>query len=209
MNKDILKDLSYGVYLVSSKKDSKEVGCIANSVMQITSNPVTIAISIHKDNYTNQAICTSKEFICSILPKDIDSSVIGTFGFQSSKEIDKFQAVETDSVDGNVLVKDIIGYVKCKVIQQIEVATHTIFIGEVISCEKLTNKEPMTYAYYHEVKKGKSPKNAPTYQEEEISTGKKKFVCSICGYVHEADSLPDDFTCPICGVGKELFEEMS
>lgn len=208
MNKDILRDLSYGVYVISSKKEDKDVGCIANSVMQITSSPVTIAVSINKDNYTHTAIQDQKEFVVSILPENVDSKIIGTFGFQTSREIEKFEEMDYEIKEDYPILRCAIGYIKCKLIKEVDVGTHTIFIGEVVSCDKRNDEVPMTYAYYHQVKKGKSPKNAPTYIEEKKETGKKQYVCTICGYVHEGD-LPDDFVCPICGVSKEMFKEVS
>ena len=99
----------------------------------------------------------------------------------------------------------------CKVIDTIETSTHTVFLGEVIEADDYSNEDAMTYKYYHEYLKGSSPKNAPTFEEEGMiqsdkSSKTKKWKCSICGYIHEADDLPDDFVCPICGVGKENFE---
>lgn len=209
MNTNILRDLSYGVYLIGSKKDGKTVGCIANSVMQITSNPAKIAISINVENYTNNAIEETNEFVCSILPENIDSNVIGTFGFKSSKYIDKYKEIKYTLKDGYPIVDGAIGYIKCKVVDKLQVDTHTIFIGEVIESSKITDEEPMTYAYYHKVKKGKSPAKAPTYIEEKEEKGKKKYICTVCGYVYEADELPENFTCPICGVDRNMFKEVS
>lgn len=210
MDKNILRDISYGVYLISSKKNEMDVGCIANSVMQITSQPATVAISINRDNYTNGAIKETNEFICSILPQDVDNDVIGIFGFQSSKDINKFSKISYFEKNDYKIINNAIGYIRCKVINIVEMETHTIFIGEVIQCEKLNNSEPMTYAYYQQIKKGKSPKNAPTYIEEveNYQTVTKSYKCSICGYIHEGE-LEDDFKCPICGVGKEMFKEVS
>lgn len=208
MNTSILRDLSYGVYLIGSKKDGKTVGCIANSVMQITSNPAKIAISINVENYTNNAIEETNEFVCSILPENIDSNVIGTFGFKSSKDIDKYKEIKYTLKDGYPIVDGAIGYIKCKVVDKLQVDTHTIFIGKVIESAKITDEEPMTYAYYHKVKKGKSPAKAPTYIEEKEEKGKKKYICTVCGYVYEADELPENFTCPICGVDRNMFKEV-
>ncbi len=208
MNNNILRDLSYGVYLIGSKKDGKEVGCIANSVMQITSNPAKIAISINIDNYTNSAISETNEFVCSILPENIDNRVIGTFGFKSSKDTDKYREIKYTIKDNYPIVDGSIGYIKCRVVDKLQVDSHTIFIGEVIATDKLIDAEPMTYAYYQNIKKGKSPVKAPTYIEERPELGRRKYICTVCGYVYEADELPDDFKCPICGVDKKLFKEV-
>ncbi len=207
MNREILRDLSYGVYVVSSKKGDKDVGCIVNSAMQITSNPATIAVSVNVDNYTNCAIKETGEFVLMILPEDVDSQVIGTFGFKSSREVEKFEEMDYEIKEGYPILSCAIGYLKMKVINTVEVGTHTLFIGEVIASEKEKSSAPMTYAYYHAVKKGKSPKNAPTYQEEKVEPNKKQYVCTICGYIHEGE-LAEDFVCPICGVSKEMFKEV-
>ena len=103
------------------------------------------------------------------------------------------------------------GYMVCKVIDMMETSTHTIFLGEVVEADDYSNENAMTYKYYHEYLKGSSPKNAPTYEEKSImntdnDNKTKKWKCSICGYIYEGDELPDDFVCPICGVGKEKFE---
>lgn len=113
------------------------------------------------------------------------------------------------------MIKHTCGYVVCKVINKMETATHTVFLGEVIDGAVYDKAaEAMTYAYYHKVVRGKSPKNAPTYlpDEKEAETeavGKKiKYVCEVCGYVYEGDSLPGDYKCPICGVGPDKFKRI-
>ena len=212
MDKNIFKKLSYGVYVVTTKDNDKNVGCIANSIMQITSNPATIAISINRENYTNKCIKDFNKFAISILSEDSNPSIIGTFGFKSSKDTNKFEDVDYKVVDNLPIINDTCGYIICEVINVIEVETHTIFIGKVVTTKSYdTSKKEMTYSYYHEVLRGKSPKKAPTYIEEDLEKSddkkKNKYVCSICGYVHEAEYLPDDFKCPICGYGKEYFKK--
>lgn len=93
----------------------------------------------------------------------------------------------------------------CKVVKSLDLGTHVMFIGEVLDAEVLNEDEVMTYSYYHKVKKGTTPKNAPSYKEE---TKKKGFRCEVCGYILEADEIPDDFICPICGVGKDRFKKI-
>lgn len=212
MDKNVFRNLSYGVYVVTTVDKNKNVGCIANSVMQITSNPATIAISINHDNYTNGCIKKNNKFAISILNEKSDSTIIGTFGFKNSKDTNKFENIDYKMVDNLPVINDSCGYITCEIINCVETDTHTVFIGKVISADGYNNKTPMTYKYYHEELKGKSPKNAPTYLEEtkkEDNSSKKlnKYVCSICGYVHEARELPDDFKCPICGYGKEYFKK--
>jgi flavin reductase (DIM6/NTAB) family NADH-FMN oxidoreductase RutF len=165
MNKKTFYKVSYGMYVISSKMNEKTNGQIANTVFQITSEPPTIAVSINKQNLTHEYIQESKVFIASILSKETPMEFIGNFGFKSGREVDKFK--DTDYKVGvtgaPVVLENIIGYLEAKVINAIDAGTHTVFIGRVVDAEIIKDDEPMTYAYYHEIKKGKSPKTAPTY----------------------------------------------
>lgn len=220
MDTAIFRSMSYGVYIVSTMDGERPTGCIANSIMQITSSPATVAVSINHDNYTNGCIEKTGKFSFSILAEDSDAGLIGNFGFQSGKDVDKFKVVDYEMVEGVPVVKYTCGYVVCRVIDKMETATHTVFLGEVMETGTYDGMgDAMTYAYYHKVVKGKSPKNAPTYIPEEAdaavqeadaatgekSAGKVKYVCQVCGYTYEGDPLPDDFKCPICGVGPDKF----
>ena len=211
MDKKVLRNLSYGVYVVTSRDKDKNVGCIANSIMQVTSSPAVIAVSINHDNYTNKVIKENNKFGVSILKETTDPKIIGTFGYKSSRDNDKFDGIDFKEISEIPVLENTCGYMVCKVIDTMETSTHTIFLGEVIEADDYSTENPMTYKYYHENLKGSSPKNAPTYEETSTSqvdkeSKKRKWRCSICGYIHEADELPDDFKCPICGVGKECFE---
>lgn len=213
MNTDIFTKLSYGLYIVSTMDDGRATGCVANAAMQITATPATIAISINHNNYTNECIKKFGLFSVSILAEDSDASLIGQFGFKSGRDNHKFMGVDFDIVEKVPVVKDTCGYVVCKVIDKMEAPTHTVFLGEVIGGEVFeNNRQPMTYSYYHNVIKGKSPKNAPTYipEKEEKTEVKtvKKYKCEICGYVYEGEELPADFICPICGQGADKFKEI-
>lgn len=207
MNSKAFRDLSYGVYIVTSKSGARDVGCVANSAMQVTSSPATVAVSINRDNFTNSAIRESGRFALSILPESADAALIGTFGFKSSRDTDKFESLETVEKGGLRIVPSAVSYIVCRVIDTLETATHTVFLGEVEDADVLKAEEPMTYAYYHKVIKGKAPKNAPTYIEETKEASASKWKCSICGYESDLAELPDDFTCPMCGVPKSLFEK--
>ena len=213
MNKDIFISMSYGVYIVSTMDDGRATGCVANSAMQITASPATVAISINHNNYTNECIKKFGLFSVSILAEDSDVSLIGKFGFKSGRDNNKFMGVDFDIIEKTPVIKDTCGYIVCKVIDTMETETHTVFLGEVIEADVFGGKrQPMTYAYYHNVIKGKSPKNAPTYIPEEKdkteTEEKKKFKCEICGYVYEGDELPADFKCPICKQGADKFKEL-
>lgn len=209
INTEVFKDISYGMYVVGTVDDNREVGCIANTVMQVTSKNPTIAVSINHDNYTNECIRKQGVFSISILPENTDRNIISVFGFSSSRENNKWKDVECFKVDNMPVLSNCCGYIVCKVIDTLETQTHTVFLGEVISTDKVSNDIPMTYSYYHDVIKGKSPKAAPSYVEEKQD--EEKYVCDVCGYVYDGEipfeELPDDYKCPVCGVGKEHFNK--
>ncbi len=211
MNTSAFRSLSYGVYIISTIDGERPTGCVANSAMQITSTPATIAVSMNHDNYTNACIEKSGKFAVSILSETSDPSLIGTFGFQSGKDVNKFDGVEAIEKEGISVIADACSYVVCKVIDKMETSTHTVFLGEVIDADVLKAGEPMTYAYYHKVVKGKSPKNAPTYlpEEAEEKADNAKWTCGVCGYVYDGETpfeeLPDDFKCPWCQQPKSVF----
>lgn len=229
MNKKAIQKLSYGVYIISSKLNEKLNGQIANTVFQITSEPPTVAISINKENLTHEYISKSKVFSVSILAKSAPMTLIGQFGFKSGRDIDKFQGMNyrMTSVTGTpIILEHTVAYFDCEVLSSTDVGTHTIFIGKIVDCDLISNEEPMTYAYYHEVKGGKSPKTAPTYIKEEHVKEEKKldtFTCKVCGYIYDPEKgdpdnnikpgtafseLPDDWVCPICGAPKSEFEKV-
>ncbi len=215
MDMTALFDLSYGVYLVASLDGSKPVGCLANAAMQITAEPMTLAVSLNKENYTEDAVRKTGYFSLSILSEESSQETIGRFGFQSSKDIDKFDGVAWNKVgEGNIPVVDdaSCSWILCRVIKEVDVLTHTIFIGEIVDMDRFSSKKPMTYDYYHKVKKGKTSTKAPTYvadaKPEVQDDG--KWVCQICGYVfdgtdEEFAALSDDWACPLCKVPKSKF----
>ena len=207
MDVNILNNLSYGVYVVSTPNGAKSTGCIANSLMQITYD--TIAVSIHHKNYTNECINKYKKFAISVLGVDVEDNVIPVFGFQTGHDVDKFDGIKTIKVDGIDVIENSIGYIICELTDKLETETHTIFLGKIIDGKILHEQTPMTYAYYHAVKKGKSPENAPTYIEEKTNA-KLAYRCRICGYIYEGDLTkePDTYVCPVCKKGKEFFDKI-
>lgn len=166
MNKNVFRQLSYGVYVISTWDNGRATGCTANSAMQITSEPATIAVSINHNNYTNQCIQESGRFAISILGENTNPGVIGTFGFKSGRDCNKFEEVEQAVRGFMPVVADACAYAVCEVVDKMETETHTVFLGKVVDADVLKADTPMTYAYYHNVIKGKSPKNAPTYIAE-------------------------------------------
>ena len=166
MDNNVFKNLSYGVYIVSCDINGKYTGCTVNSIMQITSEPPSIALSVNHNNYTNFCLKESEKFAVSILSEESNPIAIGTFGFRSGRDINKFEIIPYTLYDNLPVVKDACGYLICKITGKTETQTHTLFIAEVIDGNILNTKTPMTYSYYHNVIKGKSPKSAPTYIKE-------------------------------------------
>jgi len=165
MNKKALQKITYGVYIVCSEFENKANGQIANAIIQVTAEPPTIAVSINKQNYTHEIISKSNKFTISILNKETPMSLIGTFGFKCGRTVNKMENVSCIQEESMIpiITDHTIAYVEARLINQLDVGTHTIFIGEVINADILSESEPMNYEYYHEVKGGLSPKNAPTY----------------------------------------------
>ena len=208
MNKDILRNISYGVYVVSTSDGIKSTGCVVNSIMQVSSD--TVALSVNHQNYTNECLKKSKKFGISVLSTDVDDNIIPVFGFQTGRECEKFKDVEKINIEGIDVIKNSIGYLICELTGDIiETQSHSLFLAKIIDGDILNNKEPMTYAYYHRVKKGLSPKTAPTYIEEKVSAG-LQYKCKICGYIYKGDITqePDDYVCPVCKKPKSFFEKI-
>lgn len=213
MDKRAFFNLSYGVYIAGTMNEGKPTGCVANSAMQVTSTPATIAVSINHGNFTHDCIEKSGMFSLSIMPENTDASLIGRFGYQSGRDTDKYEGIDFQYVEGMPVISSSCGHFVCRVINKMESETHTVFLGEVISYDVLQEGTPMTYSYYHKVLKGSAPKSAPTYIDDEEALkdapSNEKWVCSICKYEYNGDipfeDLPDDYVCPICGMGKSAF----
>lgn len=169
MNPKTLHKIPYGLYIVTSRKGDRLNGQIANAIFQVTAEPQTVAVSINKKNLTHEYIQDSKVFAASILCQNTPMTFIGLFGFKSGRAVDKFKGTHYRvGVTGAPIVLDYcLAYFEARVIAELSVGTHTIFIGTVEDADILKEDQAMTYQYYHEIKGGKSPKNAPTYIKEE------------------------------------------
>jgi flavin reductase (DIM6/NTAB) family NADH-FMN oxidoreductase RutF len=165
MEPETFHKLSYGMYVVSSKKGKRFNGQIANTVFQITSKPPIVAVSINKDNLTHDFILESKLFSVSILSMETSMKFIGHFGFKSGREIDKFESIDykIGATGTPIVLENSIGYLEAEIINSLDMITHVVFMGKVVDAQILKDGEPMTYAYYREIKGGKAPKAAPTY----------------------------------------------
>lgn len=193
-----LFNLSYGLYVLTAREDGRDCGCIVNTVTQLTENPTRIALSVNKQNFTNEVIQRTGVFNISVLTEAATMDLFRHFGFQSGRDVDKF-AGRADPVSENGL-RYIGGpanaLISGKVEQAIDCGTHMLYIALVTEARKLSDAPSMTYAYYFANVKPKPAEAKP----------RRGFVCRICGYFYEGDELPPDFICPLCKHGAADFE---
>jgi flavin reductase (DIM6/NTAB) family NADH-FMN oxidoreductase RutF/rubredoxin len=224
MDLKALHKLGYGLYVVTSRKGDKFNGQIANTVFQITSEPPTIAVSINRKNLTWEYITASGVLAVSVLCQETPLSFIGHFGFKSGRDIDKLKDVQYRLGETGVpiVLDNCVSCFEAKVINRMDVGTHTIFVAEVVGAEVISDRTCMTYDYYHQIKRGTTPPSAPSYlPAQEETTPAPKYRCTVCGWVYDPElgdneggikpgtpfaALPDDWVCPVCGAGKDAFE---
>ena len=232
MNLESFFSLTYGLYIVSAGYGGRSNGYVSNTVFQVTADPPRIAISCSKNNLTTEMISGSGRFSVSVLKQEASPELIGLFGYQSGRDINKFDQTEhiISGAGTPIVIKDAIAWFDCKTWIQTDVGTHILFIGDVMDAEIIdTSIPPLTYAWYRAVKKGLSPKNAPTYidpakleRKGNKDTG-KKYRCIACNYVYDPavgdpdrgippgtpfEDIPDDWKCPVCGAAKDMFDEI-
>ena len=200
MDMNAMFKISYGLFVLSAKNTSKQNGCIVNTVMQVTSTPNRIVVAVNKNNFTHDMIVSSKEFNVSMLSTSVPFEVFKHFGFQSGKEVNKFENFEHKIASNGIayLNKNTTAYLSAKVVSITDLGTHSLFLAEVTDGEKLSDEDSVTYDYYQ---KNIKPKPA---------TKPKKTVwrCKICGYEYEGEELPEDFICPLCKHPASDFEKI-
>ena len=192
-----LFNIGYGLYVVTSNDGAKDNGLIVNTVTQVTNTPNRVAVTINKMNYSCEVIAKTGKLNISTLSQEAPFKIFEHFGFQSGRNVDKFADFEHAQRSSNGLLfldRYANSYISCNVISQIDLQTHMMFICDVVQCVNLNDVETMTYTYYQ-----KNVKPKP-------ETEKKGFVCKICGYVYEGDTLPEDYICPLCKHGASDFE---
>jgi len=217
--------------VVTSRNNGRLNGQVANTVFQVTSEPLTIGVSINRNNLTWEIIKASRVLAVSVLCQETPLSFIGRFGFKSGRETDKFEGVsyKIGETGAPVVLDNAVACLEARVTQELDVGTHTLFIGEVVEAEVISDRTCMTYDYYHQIKGGKTPKAAATYLAENIEEKKEakaemaKYQCLVCGYIYDPaqgdpennvalgtafEDLSGDWLCPVCGAGKDEFEKV-
>jgi flavin reductase (DIM6/NTAB) family NADH-FMN oxidoreductase RutF/rubredoxin len=228
-----LYKIGYGLYIITSKEEDKSRararynGQIANAVMQVSAQPVIIAVGINKQNLTHQFITSSGHFAISVLEQETPFPLIQRFGFKSGRDIDKLAGVGYGWTAEQVpyITDHSLAYMAATTIGTADAGTHTLFLGEVTEASILKEGVPMTYDYYHRVLRRGVPSTAPTFQFTEEKKGVQsvdKYICTVCGYIYDPEAgdpenniapgtpfneLPDDWVCPVCGAGKDMFNK--
>ena len=211
MDLSVLHKLTYGMYAVGTLDGIRPAGCIVNTVIQVTSDNPVIAVSMNKNNFTYEAIKKSGRFSISILSEAVERNVIAELGFACGRKMDKFcgKNFACGVLDGLPIVKEhACGYMVCDVIAMHDAETHCVIMARLTKTLGGTDEQ-----YYHNVIKGKAPKNAPTYQVEVPKSEKQaqlRYICEVCGYIYEGDITKeaDDYVCPVCKQPKSRFKRM-
>lgn len=216
MNEMILNSFSYGIYAIGVTDGTKMSACIANTVIQVANQPNVIALSMNHSNYSNECIRKKGWFTVSVLSEDTSGAIIGALGFSSGSETDKLKNIRYRVLaEGLPIIKEnCCCWLLCKVVGTTETQTHTVFLAEVVAGSESIKGKPMTYDYYCKVLKGRAPKNAPAYREEQpdaMPAEGESWNCMICGYVYNdpyvpLEELPDNWVCPVCGAPKSVFK---
>ena len=199
MDTKALFKIGYGLYVLTAN-DEKDNGCIINTVMQVTSNPLQIAIAVNKRNYTTAMIQKTRKFNISVLSEKADFNIYKHFGYQSGKDVNKFENFSDTKRSPNGVLYITSGtnaYMSAYVQQEIDLGTHFLFIGQLVASENLSDDKSATYEYYQNNIKPKPETN-----------NKKGWRCKICGYIYEGEELPADYVCPICKHGAVDFEKL-
>nr|WP_317281998.1 flavin reductase [uncultured Sellimonas sp.] len=200
MNKKAMHKLSYGVFVITARQGEKDNGCITNTAVQVSMSPARISLAVNKENYTHDMILATKQFNVSVLSEKAGFDIFRNFGFQSGRDVDKFEDfkdVERAQNGIYYITEGTNAWMSAKVVQTVDIGTHTLFLAEVEDGDVLSEEPSATYAYYQEHIKPKP---------EKVKV--KGWRCKICGYIYEGEELPADFICPICKHGADDFEKM-
>lgn len=208
IEKEAMYKLTYGLFMLTTTDGEKQNGCIVNTVSMITDNPKRITVFVNKANYSEELLRKTGVFNVSVLTESAPFEVFKQFGFVSGRDKDKFEGGRYATSENGLyyLSEHANAVLSAKVVDAYDYGTHTLFVAEVTEAKKLSDEKSVTYEYYQSNIK---PKPAAPKTEAPEEKGKHKWVCKICGYVHEGEELPEDFVCPWCKHPAEDFEQIS
>ena len=203
IEKEAMYKITSGLFMLTTTDGEKQNGCIVNTVSMLTDNPKRIVVFVNKANYSEELLRKTGVFNVSILTESTPFDVFKQFGFASGRDTDKFAQGEYEKSENGLyyLPKHTNAVLSGKVIDAHDYGTHTLFVAEVTEARTLSQEKSVSYEYYQNHIK-------PKPQAEKAAGGKHKWVCKICGYVHEGEELPEDFICPWCKHPAEDFEKI-
>lgn len=190
MDNNVMFSLTYGLFIITAREGKKDNGCVVNTVIQVTNSPNRIAVVVNKQNYTHDMIANTRQFNVSVLTEKSSFDTYRHWGFQSGRNVDKMVGITFERA-GNGLVyltQETNAFLSAYVYSSIDLGTHTLFLADVDEGKILSSDPSVSYRYYQENIK----------QKPQTDTAKKGFFCTVCGYIYEGDTLPEDFICPWC-----------
>ena len=207
IEKEAMFKLTYGLFVLSVNDGIKDNGCIVNTVSMLTDNPKRITVYVNKLNYTEQMIRKSGKFNVSVLTESAPFDIFKQFGFSSGRDVYKFAGKSYPRTSNGLyyIPEHTNAVISAKVTDMLDYGTHTLFVAEVTEARVLSSEPSVTYEYYFAHIKPK-PGAAPAGEKKDPK--KHRWVCKICGYVYEGESLPEDYICPLCKHGAEDFEQL-
>lgn len=189
MDDKAMYKLTYGLFILTAREGDKDNGCIVNTVSQVTVSPNRVAVAVNKSNYTHDMIVRTGMFNASVLSENSKFETYKHWGFQSGREVDKTEQITFQRAENGVIyiAEETNAYLSAKVVLMTDLGTHTLFLADVTAAEVLSDEESVTYSYYQ--------KNIKSVPAQEKKTG---YICTVCGYIYEGDTLPADYICPVC-----------
>ncbi len=219
--KTSIRQIIYGMFVITTESNDKINGQAANTVFQLTSEPNQIAVCLNKSNYTTELVLVSKKLIVNVIGQD-SFEVIANFGFSSGRDRNKFEKIKYTKMNGMpALIDYSLSGMVCNVTDMLDVGTHWLLVCSIEDAFVNNDKKnilPLSYSDFRILKKGeKLPGQQIKTEEKEakMSEGGQKYICTVCGYIHdpaiegvEFKDLPEDYTCPLCGAPKSDFEPL-
>ena len=200
MNEKAFYNLTYGLFLLTAREGERDNGCIINTAVQVANDPARISISVIKQNLTCEMILRTGQFNISAITNKADFELFKRFGMQSGRDVDKFADFTwTDRSENGLLylTGPSNAFFSAKVTEYFDLGSHILFVAEVTDAQVLSQDPSCTYGYYQSDIKPRP---------QQVSSEKKRWVCTICGYIYEGDEVPEDYLCPLCKHGKEYFK---
>ncbi len=200
-------DITYGLYIITSRADGRDNGCVSDTLQQVTSEPNQVSVCLNKSNLTTEMILKSGVLTASVISRNAGIDLFRRFGFQSGRDVDKFDGFDECRRVANgtlAITAQTNAFISMKVSKTIDLGTHLMFIGEVTEMESLSDEPSVTYSYYQEHIKPQ-PQKAPAKE----ASPRTVWRCTVCGYEYEGEELPEGYICPVCKQPASVFEKVT